>query len=40
MKLQIVRKKLAKEFGAIEPAGRAKASRDQNLPGPAASAGE
>jgi RNA polymerase sigma-70 factor (ECF subfamily) len=42
MKLQIVRKKLAKEFGAIEPPGRAKASRDQSLPGPgpAASAGE
>jgi len=40
MKLQIVRKKLAKEFGAIEPAGRAKASRDQSRPEPAASAGE
>jgi DNA-directed RNA polymerase specialized sigma24 family protein len=40
MKLQIVRKKLAKEFGAIEPSGRGKAPRDQSLDGPAASAGE
>jgi DNA-directed RNA polymerase specialized sigma24 family protein len=40
MKLQIVRKMLAKEFGAIEPPGRSNAPRDQRLDGPAAAMGE
>src|SRR3954447_11940727 len=40
MKLQIIRKKLAKEFGAIEPPGRSNAPRDQRLDGPAAAMGE
>jgi DNA-directed RNA polymerase specialized sigma24 family protein len=40
MKLQIVRKKLAKEFGMNDPLGRPKPPPESGLSGPAASLGD